>query len=168
MAAALALAVACGDGDSGTPPTTPGTDTGTPGNSVAGLPQPTLSMGTLEMAVGEQGEVGLEVLEFDEPGLGAWTFDIQYDPAIVSIVSCETTPATSVCNTEYAPALIRIAGAVGVGIVGDTIVANIGFQCEAEGASPLDVTVDTLADGTIGDPRIVTATVENGEVVCEA
>ncbi|MEX0786988.1 MAG: cohesin domain-containing protein [Dehalococcoidia bacterium] len=173
--AALVFAAACGgDDDDGAEPTagneTPAQET--PGDA-AGAPTipedaPTVSVGSIELAVGESGEVEIAVREFAAPGLGAWTFDITYDAAVASIPECEATPPPAVCNTEFAPNMVRFAGAAAQGLEGDTVVGTLTVLCEAEGSAELEMAIELIADATIGDPQEVPAHSESGEVTCTA
>ncbi|MEX0785250.1 MAG: cohesin domain-containing protein [Dehalococcoidia bacterium] len=117
------------------------------------------------------GEVTVEVTASDigDPGLGAWSIDIVYDNAIVSAVSCDASVAsgaTNVCNEEFDDDTVRVAGAAGVGIEGDTTLVEITFSCDAEGTSPLEIAIEHFADGTIGGPVEIDATVSHGSVTC--
>lgn len=158
---ALALASACGNGDE---------DEATPDGGAGGQPTPapdapTLAVGSASLEVGESGSVDLEVLGFPAPGLGAWTMDIAYDPAVITVGTCEPFSG-SVCNPAYDDTTVRIAGATAFGHEGDTPLATIEFTCDAAGSSPLVLTIDTFADATVGDPRPLGALVEDGEITC--
>lgn len=163
LAALLAIA-ACGDGDSDT--------TGDPAVDIQGRTGPASDITTsiaIEAppgAVGEETSAGITADAVAEPGLGAWEIDVTYDPSIVSVSACESEAGQTVCNPEYDSDTIRIVGATGHGLLGDIVLARIDFTCDAEGVSPLDVTVALLADATIGDPRLMDPTVTDGEVVC--
>ena len=173
VAALLALAAAsaaCGDGDgsasraTGTPAadTTPGADSDTPSpgdaGGAGGLSGVTVAVDSASAAVGAEATVELRVLGLTEPGLGAWTVEVAYDPAAVSVVSC--TPPTdqlAFCNTDF-PSTVRLAG--------DVTLATLTFRCAAAGAAALDITVEVLADATIGAPRDITPAIEVGAVEC--
>lgn len=166
---ALAMASACGsddNGDGGDDSAAPTSDaTGEP----AGQPEPdapTISIDTSEVAVGGQGEAVVTVLGFNSPGLGAWTIDIKYDTSVVSVAECEPLPAGSVCNPAYADDTVRVVGAVASGLEGDTVIGRITFECDAAGESKLDISIETLADGTLGDPQELVPFIENGAITC--
>jgi hypothetical protein len=116
------------------------------------------------MAVGEEGAVDLDALAMAAPGLGAWTVDIAYDPAIVTAVAC--VPANGVCNADFDTATVRATGANADGLDGDSTLATVTLRCEAEGTSALDLTVQVLVDATVGDPQAISAAVANGSVTC--
>ena len=168
---ALAFAGACasdnGDNDSPTPTSDAiGEPTGEPAGQ-PGPDAPTVSIDTLEIVVGEQGEAVLAVLKFDSPGLGAWTVDIQYDNGVVSVAECEPLPEGNVvCNAAYSDDTIRVVGATATGFEGDTEIGRITFQCDVAGETTLDVLIDLLADGTLGEPQIVVPNIENGAIIC--
>lgn len=126
----------------------------------------TVSIGSLTMAVGEQGSVDLRALNIDPPGLGAWTIDIVYDPAVVSVVDCTPVAPGGVCNPSFNAITIRDVGAYATGHEGDTTLAIITFQCERRGSSALTLSLEMFADTTVGDPQPITAAVEDGAVTC--
>lgn len=167
---ALAVASACGSDDNDNGSATPTSDAiGEPTGEPAGQPgpdAPTVSIDTPEIAVGGQGEAVLTVLNFNAPGLGAWTVDIQYDNSIVSVVECEPLPEGNVCNAAFTGDSVRLVGATGTGLEGDTEIGRITFQCDVAGESNLDIFVDLLADGTLGEPQIVVPNIENGAIIC--
>ena len=125
-----------------------------------------LSIGNGAATVGEEVTVELEAQAITDPGLGAWTIDIVYDPSVVSVVEC-TPQQGGVCNAEYSAGTIRLAGGSAAGLEGDTVLADIVFACgDAEGSSALTLTVIDFADATIGDPQDVDATISNGNITC--
>ena len=105
-----------------------------------------------------------------DPGLGAWRVRIEYDPAVVSVASCAPQGA-SVCNPAFDDTTVLVNGASASGLLGDNVLATIDFTCGAsEGTSALTLTIDTLADATIGDPQDISsdATAGSGTITCEA
>jgi hypothetical protein len=167
-----ALAVSCGGGGKkgvGGPVGTPGAGQATdvPGQTggVAGPDSPTLTLGSATAATGANVPVDLKILGFKAPGLGAWTIDITYDTDVVSVKTCKPSQA-SVCNPKYDDNTIRVAGAVGLGLQGDTLLATLTFTCKHAGTSALKVSIDVLADGTIGAPQDTAANVGDGTVTC--
>ncbi len=170
---ALAIASACGsddNDDSGDDSATPTSDAnGEASGQPAGQPgpdAPTLSINTPEIVVGDQGEAVLSVLNFNSPGLGAWTVDIQYDTSVISVLGCEPLPEGNVCNPAYTDDTVRVVGATGIGLDGDTVIGRIMFQCDVAGESKLEISIETLADGTLGDPQLVVPFIENGAITC--
>ncbi|MCH8993404.1 MAG: hypothetical protein IH959_00345 [Chloroflexi bacterium] len=134
------------------------------GQQVAGQGE-TIQIGSLSMAVGEEGAVNLDALAMAAPGLGAWTVDVAYDPAIVTAVAC--VPASGgVCNADFDTTIVRATGANADGLDGDSTLATVTFRCAAEGTSALDLTVQVLVDATVGDPQAISAAVVNGSVTC--
>jgi hypothetical protein len=133
----------------------------------------TLSISSPTIAPGGQGTAELRS-NVPAPGLGAWTVDITYDPAAVSVVSCAPAQG-AVCNPNYAANKIRIAGASANGLIGDTSLGTITLHMLAAtasacgAASPLSLATNVFADATIGAPANITLTsTTNGTVACAA
>ena len=110
--------------------------------------------------------------EVGDPGLGAWTIDIVFDPAVVSAVDCSAHPA-GVCNPDFDPDelglgdTVRMTGAVASGLDEAAELGTIDFQCgDAEGSTDLTIVVNVFADATIGDPQDIDETVSNGTFDC--
>lgn len=125
----------------------------------------TISVGAATVAVGGEGTVSLQSLSMAAPGLGAWSMNIVYDPALVQQTGC-APQSGSVCNPNFAPNTIRVTGASANGLVGNATLATFTFRCIGVGTSALTVTTDTLADATPGDPQDITAGTTNGSVTC--
>ena len=123
----------------------------------------TVSSATVE--VDETGTVELKVLGVDDPGLGAWSVDISYDTAVAAAVDCEPQ-AASVCNPQYSPSKVRVTGAVATGLEGDTSLALIGFRCADLGETDLTISINVIADATIGAPKELDTTVQDGTITC--
>jgi hypothetical protein len=128
----------------------------------------TLSIGSATVSPGAERAVSLEALGVSDPGLGAWSIDITYDPAVVTPVDCNPQSG-SVCNPAFGEDVVRVSGAAGAGLEGDTTLAVITFECEpAEGSSDLSLDPVEFADGTPGAPADITTTVVDGAVTCQA
>jgi hypothetical protein len=123
----------------------------------------TVSSATVE--IDETGTVELKVLGVDDPGLGAWSVDISYDIAVAAAVGCEPQNG-SVCNPQYSPDTVRVTGAVATGLEGDTSLALIGFRCAELGESDLTISINVIADATIGAPKELDTTVQDGTITC--
>ena len=118
-------------------------------------------------APGEEVTVDLGAHDVTDPGLGAWTVDIAYDSSVVSVSDCAPQQG-GVCNPAFDDELIRVTGASAGGLDGDTVLANITFECgDEEGSSDLTLTVNVFADATIGDPQEFDPTISNGSITCE-
>lgn len=126
---------------------------------------PTVAVGSTTMSVGEKRPVDLDALSSPAPGLGAWTIDVAYDPAVVAAVDC-TPRAGGFCNEAFAPDSIRATGAAIDGLEGDSTLATVIFQCRSAGASDLTVHVIDLFDATPGGPQPIDAAAQNGQVTC--
>ena len=125
----------------------------------------TIQAGSASAAVGAEAQAPVQALAVAAPGLGAWTINIDYDPAVVSITTCESPPP-SACNTHKDDHTVRLAGASAPGEQGDVTLMTMTFLCKAAGTSALKVTVELLADGTIGKPRSITPHAKDGSITC--
>ncbi|MCH8007993.1 MAG: excalibur calcium-binding domain-containing protein [Chloroflexi bacterium] len=126
-----------------------------------------IAIDSASVAVGELAAVNVDSLNIPEPGLGAWTVDITYDPAVVSASACIPENG-SVCNPAFDSQTVRITGASAGGVVGDATLGALSFRCEAEGTSPLTLNVALLVDATIGDPQPIVAGTQSGSITCTA
>jgi hypothetical protein len=117
------------------------------------------------------GFLSVEIMaeDFEEPGLGAWTVDVTYEPGEVILKQCRQIAPSSVCNDSFASDTARLSGATAGGLVGDTRLAELVFECiDAEGTSDVTITPVDVADATVGSPTAVAVTVINGTVDCAA
>jgi hypothetical protein len=134
--------------------------------SAAWAAEGTVSMGSGTAEPGEQVSIELNSEGVTEPGLGAWSIDVTYDPSVVTPVRCETEHG-AVCNLHYGDNMIRTAGATAIGIEGDTLLATLTFECaDDEGHSAITVSLPDFADATLGGPLQIDAEVNHGEVEC--
>ncbi len=124
----------------------------------------TVSVGSASLDTGKQASVDVQASGIPAPGLGGWTVDITYDPAMVTVAGCSS--AGGLCNPEVAPNMVRVAGFDANGLVGDTTLATIEIQCTGAGSSSLNLTVVDLLDATPGAPAQIVAGVQNGSVAC--
>ena len=125
-----------------------------------------ISVSRITNAPGASGTVDLSALGIGSSGLGAWEIGIVYDPALVTPTSCSPQQG-GVCNLSFTSNQVRVVGASGSGLTGDTTLANITFQCgSSEGTSPLTLVVAVLADATPGGPLPISADIANGSVTC--
>ena len=125
-----------------------------------------LSIGSKDIAPGASGTVNLSS-DVGDPGLGAWTVDITYDPDVVTVDDCTEGDAGSVCNPAYTANQVRVTGASATGKEGDTVLSEITFTCGSDvGSSDLTLTINVFADATVGDPQDIDANVTNGEINC--
>lgn len=124
-----------------------------------------IAVDSATMAVGSQAGLDVRALNVGEPGLGAWSIDIFYDPEVVSAVDC-TAEQGGVCNPAFAANTVRFTGASAGGLEGDTKLAEIAFMCDVEGSSALTVSIEVLADATVGAPQPMTSSIQNGQITC--
>lgn len=110
-------------------------------------------------------------------GLGAWTIDITYDPAVASVSGCDA--GANVCNGAYPQTIaqagdppwstgtVRMTGGNANGLEGDSLLGSITFLCaNAEDVSALTITVSVFSDSTVGSPQPIDETVTNGTLTC--
>lgn len=127
----------------------------------------TVSVDSITVAPGEEGSVDVAALGVTSPGLGAWEMDVTYDPTVVSVVSC-SPQAGSLCNANFASNKVRIVGASASGLLGNTTLASITFECDTEDSSTLSLDVEVLADATLGEPEPISYSLQNGAVTCSS
>ena len=126
---------------------------------------PTVTIGSLDMDVGEKQSVDLSALNIDAPGLGAWSITVDYDTGVISVTDCTPT-GTGFCNNNT-PGTAIVVGANPNGQEGDSVLATLNIMCgSSPGTTALTITVTTLSDATLGDPQPITHTVSNGSVTC--
>ena len=149
LGAVLAIAIAFGI-----------TTTQTSAGSDAGL-----GIDSASMAVG--GEAGLDVnaLSVSAPGLGAWSIDIVYDAAVVSVLACAAEQG-GVCNPAFASNKVRLVGASAGGLQGTTKLGEITLKCDAEGVSQLTFEINVFADATLGAPEPIAVATQSGQISC--
>ena len=174
VAAVAGLALAACDDDSSTPDGGKPTSAGSPAN---GIPSPsgqpseiTTTLGVVSAAGDADGQHNVEIVAsgVGEPGIGAWTLNVRYDPAVLSVVDCPSE-GTQVCNPEFEDDALRFAGAAAEGLQGEVVLGRITFQCESTGTTAIEIELELLADGTIGDPRDIesaTISAEGSEINC--
>lgn len=128
-----------------------------------------ISIGSATVALGDQGSVDLEALDMPEPGLGAWTIDVTYDPDVVTAVACiGGSGALNACNPDFEEMgdTVRVTGVDADGLEGDATLATITFECEDEGYSSLELDVQVLVDATVGEPKFIEVDTKDGSITC--
>ena len=128
---------------------------------------PAVRIARTTIAVGSQGDVDITAENIAEPGLGAWSIDVVYDPSAVTPLGCGEASG-SLCNLEFTPEFIRIVGAKATGLVGDSQLASLTFACDHQGASTLTMSLIEFHDATEGDPMRISAQTIEGAVYCDA
>ncbi len=157
------LALASGDGADGGDGATDEADGGLAGE--LGPDSPIVHISSPSIDVGSEGDAVVEVIYNLTPGVAAWTFDIKFDKDIVSVAECDPLLETAVCNQAYEDDTVRFVGA-SLGTEGASLYGRITFRCDEAGESTLEVSVVTLADGTIGGPELLTPQIEDGTITC--
>jgi hypothetical protein len=137
----------------------------TPSSAHAGSGTTVLA-GSATVPLGGSGATTLEVHNLPPAGLAAWTIDVSYDPALVSIASCSAA-AGGLCNPASAPGAFRVAGASGGGLFGNAVLATITFACgQQTGTSALTPVIGVLNDATPGVLLPINAVTQDGSVTC--
>ncbi|MEX0786975.1 MAG: cohesin domain-containing protein [Dehalococcoidia bacterium] len=134
----------------------------TPASAASGTAQ----IGSASIASGSS-SVDVSALNVGDPGLGAWSIDVTFDTAVVDATDCGAEQG-GVCNPDFAADKVRFTGANAGGLEGTTVLADITFQCVANGTSALTLTLNIFSDATIGGPQPITATIQNGTFTCGA
>jgi hypothetical protein len=101
--------------------------------SASAAPAVTVRVTSAEGASGSVVSVRLEVLDVPEPGLGAFTIDIEYDAAVASPASCHENPDgvldAAICNTAFSGNTVRVGGfRASSGASGSVPLASIDFR----------------------------------------
>ncbi len=126
-----------------------------------------LDVQSASTGVGASVGINVSALGVGDPGLGAWSVDVSYDSAIVSVDACDPgATAGGICNAAYTSNSVRIVGASASGIEGDIILATITFSCDAEGVSQLTPANNVFADATLGGPQAMDPSMQGGQISC--
>jgi hypothetical protein len=102
-------------------------------NPAGGAPTATVRVGSADGASGAEVTVRLDALNVPEPGLGAFTIDVAYDPNVASPVACQKDPVGTidavVCNTAFSDNAVRVGGfRTSAGATGSVALAEITFR----------------------------------------
>ena len=74
-------------------------------SSRAGAAQGTVRIASTAAGIGLEAGVTLSAVDVGPPGLGAWTLDISYDPAVVSVVETVVRAFAGRTNMPFCIAL---------------------------------------------------------------
>ena len=140
------------------------------GSAAAG--QTTVSGGSWSFPAGSTGnQVEIKVTGLPAEGLGAADVTIEFDSAVLEVTTCTTGIMSGACNPNAPNGPARAAGFAICPIDSEpVVVARLNFDCVGTPGSStsLQLTVNELADGTIGDPQPISHSVQQGNVVCLA
>ncbi|MEX2158400.1 MAG: dockerin type I repeat-containing protein [Dehalococcoidia bacterium] len=126
-----------------------------------------MTIGPLQAGPGEVRSIELQVLGVAEPGLGAWTVDIHYDPNALTLQDCHAEFG-GVCNPAFSSNSARVAGTSVFGETGDPVLGSLSFVCNQAGQSSIELSIDVLADATLGGPLPINAKIANVTATCTA
>jgi len=137
--------------------------------AVGGASSTTVRIGSATGADGQEVTVRLEVLGVPDPGLGAFTVDVAFDPHVVSAVSCEGDPSNAldgvVCNPNYKEDSVRVGGyRMANGLTGDSALADIAFRLSGEKGDCSDLTVSIVELTDPSTAPLSSPRVENGSI----
>jgi len=124
-----------------------------------------LTIGSVTLLPGEDAQMRLEASDVGSPGLGAWQIDIDYDPDVLTAVSCVAGPG-GYCNLDFGPSTVTIVGADADGMRGDAVLGTVRFRCNEVGASALALTAVEFADATMAAPQPINVDVTHGSINC--
>jgi hypothetical protein len=141
------------------------------GRFASGSDSPTVRIGSAAIAPGASGEVSLEALAVPEPGLAAFTVEIDYTGSIVTPTSYDGNPNGDLdmvtCNLNLVPgATISCTGISASGAPGGSLLANITFEAVAGPGecSPLNVEIVTFTDP---DGKDISVVADDGQICIE-
>lgn len=115
--------------------------------------------------VGHDVAVYIDAEHIDEPGLGAWAVDVEFNPEIVTALSC-TAHQNSLCNADYSDHAVRFVGSRVDGLTGAFDLGEVVFDCKNVGKSGLELSVSVFADTTLGAPQPIGVVVTHGSITC--
>jgi hypothetical protein len=126
---------------------------------------PTVKVTSATANPGTTATVNLQAISIGPPGLGAWEVGITYNTNVLTATACSPS-AGSVCNADFAPGQVQVAGASGNGLLGTNNLAGISFRCNSVGVSDLNIVLDEFADSTTGSPRPIGPAINAGRITC--
>lgn len=122
----------------------------------------TISIQSRTALVGETIPVNLRAEQIPSPGLGAWTFDIEYQPSVISVVDC-AAGLQGVCNTRFEENKVRVTGASSTGLTGSFSLGTVAITCLNEGRSELTLSFEIFSVAVI-QPQLFE--LQNGTITC--
>ncbi len=136
----------------------------------ASAAQASIDGGTWNFAAASTGNaVQIKFSGIPAAGLGASDISVAFNPAVLKITACGTGGLDGACNPNAPGGPARAAGFKAPAITtGPVVIAALTFDCigAAGTSSAVTITVNELLDGTPGQPQPISASVQNGTVVC--
>jgi len=130
----------------------------------------TISGGTWNFAAASTGNaVTIKYSGVPAAGLGASDISVAFDAAVLKITACSTGDLDGACNPNAPAGPARAAGFKAPAITTEPVaIASLTFDCigAAGSSSALTISVNELVDGTPGSPQAISASVQNGTIVC--
>ncbi len=130
----------------------------------------TLSVQAGTGVVGGIATVNIVASHMLEPGLGAWTVDMTFDPSRLSPTSVNQRGCTgyfgTVCSMHYSATQARFTGASASGLLGDITLGTAFFRCLGPGTTAVSLTTNVFADANPNSPQNIDVDINNGTVTC--
>ncbi|MFQ6019230.1 MAG: cohesin domain-containing protein [Dehalococcoidia bacterium] len=125
-----------------------------------------ISPAQVEVEAGELEDVTLGAQGVTGSGIGAFTIDISYDPAVVDAARCE--PADGfICNVDFAPDTVRCGGFDPYGRTGDVpLCTDVEFEAIGAPGECSDITITVLEFLEVGGGSLAPA-LANGSFCIE-
>ena len=125
------------------------------GRSAAAVTGTVISVGSASVQSSQSAAVSVDASNVPAPGLGAFTLDVKYNPAIAGSPSC-TAAAGFFCNAAFASNKVRCGGFDANGRAGNVPLCSITFTAvgPAGQCSALELSVGEFVDvNSDGIPR---------------
>ncbi len=124
-----------------------------------------VGVSSAETQIGYEVAVQVGAEHIVAPGLGAWTFDVEYNPEFVTVFDC-TAHQNSLCNAGFSANAVRFVGTRVEGLTGAFDLGDVVFECKKVGKSALELSVTVFADATLGAPQPMNPVVTHGSLTC--
>ena len=144
----------------------------------AGPEGPVIMVSTDTIGEGEEVVVTLE--GFNLAALGTATIEVVYDPAVLTLVSCDKDPNGLFdlvqCNRDFGPDRVRFNITSLTGVSGDVTIAELTFQATGQNGdrSDINVLLPTVANSagapltfSVVDGWVIISAVRMGDVNCD-
>jgi hypothetical protein len=132
--------------------------------------QATINGGTWNFATASTGNaVTIKYSGVPAAGLGAADISVAFNAAVLKVTACNAGDLDGACNPNAPAGPARAAGFKAPAITTEPVViASLTFDCvgAAGASSAITIAVNELMDGTPGGGQPISASVQNGTVVC--
>jgi len=137
-----------------------------PNVSLAAGPEPTIKIGSCQIAPGETGIAAITGQNIPGPGLAGYRISIQYDPLKLEVIGLEKSASDSfsmlIPNYDL-PGTVTLTAVQTMGVKGDITLARLCFKAKAlaVGSTNLSLTIKELV---LADLKVLQAQAVNGQV----